>query len=532
MKHTHSRRDLKARRDQLTLQSKRKRLIYLFMRDLSSGICGEVLANKTQRDAFSTFESSRKRVTVITQVLGWMCVFLMNMGMLLYVYLFAMTQNQSRQSAWFQSFVMWFIFEIFVSSTGLVVFFHLLVPLYVFTEVSMIKEKVMSDLILFQQKYLKTFTKSSQPGGEVVQKGLEFNAAKYLFISWRVASLSPDLPESRLVLQFSTPWPKKKFGAEESEVTHEYDQAVILTALSRVLLYFVASLLRCHMLIQDIILQLVCNSGFASLIFLFIQAARIHPLLPVACVIALFLVVFLMVRWMSRRSEDMVTILRRQPSSVLPTPSSTPPAPLQPSVSNQTSSHNHEPVLLDQEDWEAEEVRPINSPHVLLPCDDFPKLCRDPPTEPVNEAKKSHRTIVETKSQFLENELFFDWEDSEGSEDMVNTPRRQPSSQSSTPPAAPLHLPVPPSLHPTPNQIILENELLIDWEDSEGSEDVVNTPRRQLSSQSSTPPGERSQKCYGCGHVTTPPHRKKDCPHLPSSPTFSSPNSESNHGIL
>jgi hypothetical protein len=26
-------------------------------------------------------------------------------------------------------------------------------------------------------------------------------------------------------------------------------------------------------------------------------------------------------------------------------------------------------------------------------------------------------------------------------------------------------------------------------------------------------PGERSQKCYGCGHVTTPPHRKKDCPH-------------------
>jgi hypothetical protein len=26
-------------------------------------------------------------------------------------------------------------------------------------------------------------------------------------------------------------------------------------------------------------------------------------------------------------------------------------------------------------------------------------------------------------------------------------------------------------------------------------------------------PGEGPLKCYGCGHVTTPPHRKKDCPH-------------------
>jgi hypothetical protein len=175
--------------------------MYLFVRDLSSGICGEVLTNKAQRDALSHLESTTSRVSAIVQVIGWVFVFFMNMGMLLYVYLFAMTQTQSRQSAWFQSFVMWIIFEIFVSSTGLVVFFHLLVPLYVFTEVSKIKEKVLLDLILFREKYLRRFTtKESGADEDLTPEVSEFNAAKYLFASW----------------------PKKKFGDEVAEVSQSW----------------------------------------------------------------------------------------------------------------------------------------------------------------------------------------------------------------------------------------------------------------------------------------------------------------------
>jgi hypothetical protein len=204
MKHTGASkrsRDVKVKSDQLALLSKRKRLMYLFVRDLSSGICGEVLANKAQRDALSHLESPTTRVSAIAQVIGWLFVFFMNMGMLIYVYLFAMTQTQSRQSAWFQSFVMWIIFEIFVSSTGLVVFFHLLVPLYVFTEVSKIKEKVLLDLILFREKYLRRFT--TKEGGadeDLTPEVSEFNAAKYLFASW----------------------PKKKFGDEVAEVSQSW----------------------------------------------------------------------------------------------------------------------------------------------------------------------------------------------------------------------------------------------------------------------------------------------------------------------
>jgi hypothetical protein len=94
--------------------------------------------------------------------------------------------------------------------------------------------------------------------------------------------------------------------------------------LSRVLLFFIASLLRYHMLVQDIIVQLVCNSGFAFLILLLIRAARIHPLLPLACVLALFLAVFLLLRCtMSRGNKEMPDTLKGNHQLEQPSPSPT-----------------------------------------------------------------------------------------------------------------------------------------------------------------------------------------------------------------
>jgi hypothetical protein len=58
---------------------------------------------------------------------------------------------------------------------------------------------------------------------------------------WRVASLFPELPESQLVLQFSTSMPKKKFGKEEGKVAKEYEDDVLLSAVARILLYFLVS---------------------------------------------------------------------------------------------------------------------------------------------------------------------------------------------------------------------------------------------------------------------------------------------------
>jgi hypothetical protein len=235
-------------------------------------------------------------------VSGWLFVFLMNFGMLFYVYLFAMTQAPSRQSAWFQSFVIWLIFEIFISSTGLVIVMQLLIPLYVFTEMSEIKTKVLKDLMTFRANYFSMPNSSAShrrrgsPVGdgksssrEESQQHPQFNAARYLFTSWRVAALCPDLPESELILQFSTPWPKKKFGSREAEVSSYYDQTVLLNALSRIMIYFLTTLLRFHRLLQDIVVQMFCDSGMGYLGLLMIRLYRVHHLLLLAVVFVLLL---------------------------------------------------------------------------------------------------------------------------------------------------------------------------------------------------------------------------------------------------
>jgi hypothetical protein len=285
----------------------RGRLLSLFIKDLAQGVSGSVLSNKARRDSqFST--RSRKIVDGVSawvKWVSWIFVFLMNMGMLLYVYLFAMTQTHSRQSAWFQSFVIWLVFEIFVSSTGLVLFVHLLIPLFVLTDISRVKAKVLSDLTSYRQSYLRGGG-AQGTGGRGKEKRVDtFNAAKYLFPSWRVASLCPELPESGFILKFSTPWPTKKFGNAQGKVANEYDQAVILTALSRVVIFFLAPLLHLHVLVQDILVQTLCNSGFGYLFVWSLQLFHIHPLLSLTPVVVVTLSLSLLLRrWGSMGEMD------------------------------------------------------------------------------------------------------------------------------------------------------------------------------------------------------------------------------------
>jgi hypothetical protein len=293
--------------------AKRKRLLFLFVKDLATGVSGETLSNKSLRDA--SVVSSRTRmlqdgVPFFQFVVTWIFVALLNVGLLFYVYLFAINQTHSRQSAWFHSFLMWLVFEVFVSSTGLVILTHLLIPLYVLVNVSKIKVKVLNDLILFREEYLRRRSRDLEEGRIIdskingtVKTTDDFNAAKYLFTSWRVASLISDLPESKLIVMFRTHWPKKKFGEKEDEVATEYEQAVILTALSRIFLYFLGSLLRFHTLVQDIIIQTLCNSGLGFLSVWMIALFAIHPALPVAVVVIMLLVLGYLVRVLGRTNK-------------------------------------------------------------------------------------------------------------------------------------------------------------------------------------------------------------------------------------
>jgi hypothetical protein len=335
-------------------EAKRRRLLFLFMKDLTSGVSGEVLSNKSQRDSMSSSSSSRSRivegVSLKWKLLAWLFVFLMNFGMLFYVFLFAMTQTHSRQSAWFQSFVMWFVFDVFVSSTGVVLVTHLLIPLYVMSDIRTIKRKVLGDIKAFREKQKQNPTAAHLSP----QQQQQFNSAKYLFTSWRVASLFPELPESELILQFSTPWPKRSFKIEKKQVTKTYQRkySFLIQALSRVLIFFISGLIHFPAVVQDLVIQVGANSGLGYVVLLMLRLYLISPLLPLAPIVALGIVIHFLI--LSNKNS---ALLERQGLDAATEPEPEPPLPEKqssPKPQTQSPESNGEDMKLDESfiEWE------------------------------------------------------------------------------------------------------------------------------------------------------------------------------------
>jgi hypothetical protein len=150
----------------------------------------------------------------------------------------------------------------------------------------------LKDLTKFRENYLKG-CRGIKP---VASPREEFNAAKYLFPSWRLASLFPELPESALILEYRTIWPKKSFQTQTAAVSREYDQDIALGAMTQIIIFFLSSLLRFHTLVQDIIVQTVCNSGLGVVCLWMIRLYRINPFLGMVPVVGVAICLHFLLR--------------------------------------------------------------------------------------------------------------------------------------------------------------------------------------------------------------------------------------------
>ena len=72
-----------------------------------SGINALILESKQKREVvFRT-----KKVDAISQNIAWAFIVLLNMGMLFFVFLFAVSQSTERQAAWIQTFIVWLVLK-------------------------------------------------------------------------------------------------------------------------------------------------------------------------------------------------------------------------------------------------------------------------------------------------------------------------------------------------------------------------------------------------------------------------------------
>jgi hypothetical protein len=288
---------------QLSNAQKSKRLLFLFVRDLLDGANGQILDAKDRRD-----NSVRQRVTMDMKIGISVVVSLILLGMLFYVYLFALRQTRERQQAWFQSFVVWVIFEVFLVSTGTVLITHVLIPTFIVSDVKRVKQNIVNDIIAFKASMAEQTNKltsailpaksaavaaaaATKEVFKEIESSTEFNAAKFLFASSRLARMYPDLKDSAVVAKFITHWPKRSLKTNQKSVTKSYNKKLsfVTQAFSRVLLFALSSMIQLPEPVQDIIVQLISTSGFGYVIVLFMGLWKTNPLLVAVPIV--FLVV-------------------------------------------------------------------------------------------------------------------------------------------------------------------------------------------------------------------------------------------------
>ena len=321
-----------------SLQS--KRLFYLFQRDLIPGIAGEILENKEHRDHP---EDGQEAVSSWKKGVAWTWIGLLNTGMLFYVFLFAVSQDSHRQSAWGLSFAVYLVVEIVLISTCMVILMHILVPAMIMKDVVKIKSRLLESIVSYYQRIhqeeeeeeaekdqidavteeegregdqaidvrpasstaRKMAVTATRGDKEDKEEAGRFNAARYLFLSYRLAEVAPrDLPAAQIILKFSTPWPRQSYQ-HVADVKDNYDNrfTAVTRALSIVLIYLFTSLLSIPIAIQDMVLHLVMVTTIGYTILLHLQLYGVFPALVIIPSLGLCVLGYGIYRWWIRREQ-------------------------------------------------------------------------------------------------------------------------------------------------------------------------------------------------------------------------------------
>ena len=287
-------------------REKSKRLLFLFQLDLLPGVKGQILESKGLRD-----NKHKKYVSKYLKMISWTFIVVFNLGMVYYILLFALNQTEFRQDAWFKSFLLWIIADIFIVSTIIVIFNHIYLPSFLMKDVSMTRNKI--------SETVKNFYKKLSDGNGEIQfdsdqkNQLTFNAPQYLFLSTKLAREVLHLKEAKLIMSYESIWPKQSYK-RTFEVSSQYKFSIstfVTKAVSIVLIFLISGLLTFPVSIQDVIMHSVGTVFIGYIVMIHIQLYNIYPILVVVpglilCVVGNF--IFLTCREVSRRRLALIKV--------------------------------------------------------------------------------------------------------------------------------------------------------------------------------------------------------------------------------
>ena len=294
-------------------RERNKRILFLFQRDLLSGISGKILESKDRRDYVVL-----SPVSALQKQIGWGFLFVFNLALLIYIFLFAIGQDEGRQQAWSKSFGMWLLMEIVVISSLMTILTHVVVPSLIMKDVQEIKRKLALSVSTYYQDLTDTNTSPENNGTLDIhdqETAKAFNAASYLFVSYRVAKSFTELKSSKIILRFKTVWPRQSYQ-HVTDLTKSYSKkfSALTRSAALVILFFLTSVVNLPAIIHDLLFQTASILLAGSIIFLHIKLYRVSPTLIIVPSLAVFAIAYVVM--LQRTNVPLISAIK----SVVPAP--------------------------------------------------------------------------------------------------------------------------------------------------------------------------------------------------------------------
>ena len=259
------------------------RLLFLFQRDLMPGINSMILESKGNRDSVLS-----ANVEVYQKWLAWFFILILNASLLFYIYLFAISQSVTRQTAWFQTFVIWLVLEIVAVSTIVVYVTHFLIPTLVMRDLGRVKRRLLKTI----QTYKKSIRNHESDVNEEQEKeNAMFNVADYFFVSKRVSMMYPELRESKIIKKFISPWPHQSYRRTRTiSKTYSKRFSTLFRSASMILVFFLKGFLTLPPGFQDAFMSMVTVLVSGNAVSFLVQLYLTHPYLiavPIAVLVVM-----------------------------------------------------------------------------------------------------------------------------------------------------------------------------------------------------------------------------------------------------
>lgn len=287
-----------------------KVLLFCLQCDLLDGIEGRILERKGDRDCEKVFP-----VQLPWKVFAWVVIIAINIAFLAYILQFAATQSAPRQTAWFKSFVLYLALEIAGISTNHVLITHFSLPCLAFVRTQRMKEilckRIQKHGIDVEKSLLAPLAPppagSSAAGAaaglraaqehEGSSSTMTFNAARYLYASYRLSCCFPVSRESQIVRLCSTQVPRQahfletevkaapvEVVADKAMQDHTWKNIKFLLASAFSSLYrnllvpVLWAALWLPLSVQDSLLEWITVVLFGYILLLHIRLYEIYPL--------------------------------------------------------------------------------------------------------------------------------------------------------------------------------------------------------------------------------------------------------------